>query len=37
MTETTTQIPDPIPVTDPRVARAVELIWREAELLDRKE
>ncbi|MBB3084412.1 aromatic-ring-hydroxylating dioxygenase subunit beta [Geodermatophilus sabuli] len=26
-----------VPLTDPRVIRAVELIWREAELLDRKE
>ncbi|WP_232666557.1 aromatic-ring-hydroxylating dioxygenase subunit beta [Pseudonocardia sp. TRM90224] len=26
----------PIPTTDPRVVRAIELIWREAELLDRK-
>ena len=26
----------PIPTTDPRVARAVDLIWREAELLDRR-
>jgi 3-phenylpropionate/cinnamic acid dioxygenase small subunit len=29
-------VADPIPVTDARVARAVELVWREAELLDRK-
>jgi 3-phenylpropionate/cinnamic acid dioxygenase small subunit len=28
--------PGPIPTTDPRVTRAIELIWREAELLDRK-
>jgi 3-phenylpropionate/cinnamic acid dioxygenase small subunit len=28
--------PEPIPTTDPRVTRAIELIWREAELLDRK-
>ncbi|WP_027941275.1 aromatic-ring-hydroxylating dioxygenase subunit beta [Amycolatopsis taiwanensis] len=27
----------PIPTTDPRVARAIDLVWREAELLDRKE
>jgi 3-phenylpropionate/cinnamic acid dioxygenase small subunit len=27
----------PISTTDPRVNRAVELVWREAELLDRKE
>lgn len=27
----------PLTTTDPRVARAVDLVWREAELLDRKE
>ncbi|MGW5645983.1 aromatic-ring-hydroxylating dioxygenase subunit beta [Saccharopolyspora sp. NPDC003752] len=26
-----------IPTTDPRVARAIDLVWREADLLDRKE
>lgn len=26
-----------VPVSDPRVARAIELIWREADLLDRKD
>lgn len=39
MTETvtsTTVTPVPIATTDPRVARAIELIWREAELLDTK-
>ncbi|WP_433872530.1 aromatic-ring-hydroxylating dioxygenase subunit beta [Saccharopolyspora sp. CA-218241] len=37
MTDTTTT-PAPVaavPTTDPRVVRAIELIWREAELLDR--
>lgn len=34
---TTTLAPAPIPTTDPRVARAIDLIWREADLLDRKE
>ncbi|MYS85805.1 aromatic-ring-hydroxylating dioxygenase subunit beta [Embleya scabrispora] len=32
-----TDAPAPIPMTDPRVTRAVELVWREAELLDRKD
>ncbi|MFD4190305.1 MULTISPECIES: aromatic-ring-hydroxylating dioxygenase subunit beta [Amycolatopsis] len=32
MTDTIT-----VPLTDVRVARAVELVWREAELLDRKD
>lgn len=39
MTETVTPTASgaaPIPTTDPRVARAIELIWREAELLDHK-
>jgi len=27
----------PLSATDPRVARAVDLVWREAELLDRKD
>jgi 3-phenylpropionate/cinnamic acid dioxygenase small subunit len=36
MTETPTAAP-PITVTDPRVIRAIELAWREAELLDRRE
>jgi 3-phenylpropionate/cinnamic acid dioxygenase small subunit len=36
-TEPATLAPTPISVTDPRVARAIELVWREAELLDRKE
>jgi 3-phenylpropionate/cinnamic acid dioxygenase small subunit len=29
--------PAPISTTDPRVTRAIELVWREAELLDRRE
>lgn len=28
---------DPIPTADPRVARSIDLVWREAELLDRKD
>jgi 3-phenylpropionate/cinnamic acid dioxygenase small subunit len=28
---------EPVSTTDPRVARAIELAWREGELLDRKE
>lgn len=28
---------DPISIADPRVARAIDLVWREAELLDRKD
>lgn len=36
-TETVTTPIAPIPTTDPRVVRAIELIWREAELLDRKD
>ncbi|MFD5824185.1 aromatic-ring-hydroxylating dioxygenase subunit beta [Lentzea sp. NPDC060358] len=35
MTEPTV-LTAPISTTDPRVVRAVELVWREAELLDRK-
>lgn len=41
MTDTTQTTPPPLapgpPVLDPRVARAIELVWREAELLDRKQ
>lgn len=38
MTETATDVTaEPIPTTDPRVVRSIELIWREAELLDRKD
>ncbi|MEV0089157.1 aromatic-ring-hydroxylating dioxygenase subunit beta [Saccharopolyspora sp. NPDC050642] len=38
MTDATpTLAPAPIPTTDPRVARAIDLVWREADLLDRKE
>ncbi|MFJ3776304.1 aromatic-ring-hydroxylating dioxygenase subunit beta [Streptomyces sp. NPDC090075] len=36
MTETAIA-PAPISTTDPRVTRAIELVWREAELLDRKD
>ncbi|WP_216897527.1 aromatic-ring-hydroxylating dioxygenase subunit beta [Nocardia alni] len=36
MTEAATAT-EPISTTDPRVARAIELAWREAELLDRKQ
>lgn len=35
MSETTRATP--VPTTDLRVARAVDLVWREAELLDRKD
>ncbi|MEV4645528.1 aromatic-ring-hydroxylating dioxygenase subunit beta [Saccharopolyspora sp. NPDC049357] len=37
VTEPATLATAPVPTTDPRVARAIELIWREAELLDRKD
>lgn len=30
-------ITDPVALTDPRLTRAIELIWREADLLDRKD
>lgn len=36
MTETVTA-PAVVPTDDPRVRRAIELVWREADLLDRKE
>ncbi|WIY01137.1 aromatic-ring-hydroxylating dioxygenase subunit beta [Amycolatopsis mongoliensis] len=36
MPETVTA-PAPVPTTDPRVVRAIDLAWREAELLDRKD
>lgn len=36
MPETATA-PAPVPTTDPRVVRAIDLAWREAELLDRKD
>lgn len=35
MTEAPERVPAPVPTTDPAVVRAIELVWREAELLDR--
>ncbi|MEV5541460.1 aromatic-ring-hydroxylating dioxygenase subunit beta [Saccharopolyspora shandongensis] len=34
---TATESRTPISTTDPRVVRSIELVWREAELLDRKD